>query len=69
MDDYLESSKTQIWSTAADVVTEAISYTKEQLQVYFDQTKEAVMQQITGDCRFSKIFFKIIVVYNIDIMQ
>ena len=32
----------------AEVVTDAISHTKEELQPYFDQTKSQVMNQITG---------------------
>ena len=33
----------------AEVVTDAISHTKEELQPYFDQTKSQVMNQITGE--------------------
>jgi len=47
-DTYFQRCKVQQWSIMADVVTDAIRHTKEELQQYFDQTNSDVMNQLTG---------------------
>ena len=48
-DNYFQGCKLQLWSTMADVVTDAIKHTKQELQPFFDQTKSEVMNLLTGN--------------------
>lgn len=52
---YFETSKMMLWAAAADVVVEAIDFTRNQLSAYFDQSRRNILEQVTGKYCISKL--------------